>query len=322
MVQLHPGAPFDISPWFDGFLSDPTRALPSLSLRPQPQFSPTGARFTAVVSLVFALCLESHVLAHEDLLARILSLTAQISTNQSNTEAILQRADLYRLHRNFQEAKADYTTAERSGPRSASLFLGQAQLQVDLGEDRAARLLFDQALKLSPTNKTVLLGRGRALARLGESKAAIADYTGSIASPVGVQAEEFLERASLQAAEFGPDEAIRGLDEGLVRLGWVVTLQQAALDYEMKRQKPEQALARLETILTRTNRKETWLVRKGEILLVAGKPSEARETLTFTLQTIEALPPRSRNSPWMMRLRAQVEVLIAGIDVINPVARK
>ena len=114
----------------------------------------------------------------------------------------------------------------------------------------------------------------------------------------------------------------RGLDEGLVRLGWVVTLQQAALDYEMKRQKPEQALARLETILTRTNRKETWLVRKGEILLVAGKPSEARETLTFTLQTIEALPPRSRNSPWMMRLRAQVEVLIAGIDVINPVARK
>ena len=228
---------------------------------------------------------------------------------------MLQRADLYRLHGSFKEAKADYATAEKLVPISAPLFLGQAQLQVELGEHLAARLLFDKALRLSPTNKTALLGRGRVLARLGERKAAIADFTDSIALPMGVQAEEFLERASLQASEFGPDEAIKGLDEGLLRLGWMVTLQQAALDYEMQRQKPEQALARLETILTRTSRKEAWLARQGEILLAAGKPNEANEVLLLALRTIEALPPRSRTSPWMMRLRTQVEGLISGIDI-------
>jgi predicted Zn-dependent protease len=196
-------------------------------------------------------------------------------------------------------------------PDSAALLLGRARLHVDVGEDPAARVAFDEFISRFPTNSVALLGRARVLARLGERKAAIADYSRAIAVSGSPQPEEFLDRASLQAAEFGPDEAIKGLDEGLARLGWVVTFQKAAIDYELKRQRPDLALARLETIIARANRKETWLAWKGEILLAAGKPQEAQAAFLAALKAMDALPARMRMSPGMVQLRAKVEASLA-----------
>ena len=247
------------------------------------------------------------VLAHEDLMARILLLTEQLNTNQTNVSVLIQRGDIYRLHGNWPEARNDYATAEKLAPDSGEVLLGQAQLHVEVGEDPAARAAFDKFIARFPTNSVALLGRARVLARLGERKAAIADYSRAIVVASSPQPEEFLERASLQATEFNADEAIKGLDEGLVRLGWVVTFQKAAIEYELKRQRPDQAQVRLETIIARANRKETWLVWEGEILLAAGKPREAQEVFLAALQAVDALPPRMRTSPGMVQLRSKVE---------------
>ncbi len=247
------------------------------------------------------------VLAHEDLTARILLLTAQISTNQNNVAVLIQRGDMYRLHGNWPEARKDYAAAEKLAPDSGEVLLGQAQLHVDLGEDPAARAAFDKFIARFPANSVALLARARVLARLGERKAAIADYSRAIAVSSSPQPEEFLERASLQATEFGADEAIKGLDEGLVQLGWVVTFQKAAIEYELKRQRSDQALVRLETIIERANRKETWLAWEGEILLAAGKPRKAQEVFLAALKAMDALPPRMRTSPSMVQLRTKVE---------------
>ena len=97
----------------------------------------------------------------------------------------------------------------------------------------------------------------------------------------------------------------------MARLGWMVTLQVAAIDLELNRQRPDEALARLETIVSRSNRKETWLARKGEILLAAGKTQEAQEVLSAALRAIDGLQPRMRTSPGMIELRAKVERLLA-----------
>ncbi len=267
--------------------------------------------------LIILLCLMlgtagvRRVLAHEDLTARILLLTAQISTNQNNVAGLIQRGDMYRLHGNWPEARKDYAAAEKLAPDSGEVLLGQAQLHVDLGEDPAARAAFDKFIARFPANSVALLARARVLARLGERKAAIADYSRAIGVSSSPQPEEFLERASLQATEFGADEAIKGLDEGLVQLGWVVTFQKAAIEYELKRQRSDQALVRLETIIARANRKETWLAWEGEILMAAGKPREAREVFNAALKAIDTLPPRMRTSPGMVQLRTKVEAALA-----------
>ena len=102
----------------------------------------------------------------------------------------------------------------------------------------------------------------------------------------------------------------------MARLGWQVTLQKAAIDLELKRHRPDEALMRLETIIARSNRKGPWLAWKGEILLAAGKTQEAREVLSATLQTIDGLPPRMRTAPGMTELRAKVERSLALLPVV------
>lgn len=280
------------------------------------------ARLIIVVSLALSPVGTWHVLAHEDLTARILLLTAQISTNQNNVDALIQRGDMYRLHGNWMEARNDYAAAGKLAPDSGAVLLGQAQLHVDVGEDPAARAAFDEFIARFRTNSVALLGRARVLTRLGERKAAIADYSRAIALAASPQPEEFLERASLQASEFGAEKAIEGLDEGLARLGWVVTFQKAAIDYELKRRRTDQALARLETIIARANRKETWLAWKGEILMAAGKPQEAEGVFLATLKAMDALPPRMRTSPGMVQLRAKVESLLASLRAGGEVNKK
>jgi len=265
----------------------------------------------AILNLLFMLACPRTAQGHADLLAFISRLTEQISTNQNNVEALIQRADLYRLHANWTEAQNDYAAAGKLAPGSTSLLLGQAQLHVDMGEDSAARAAYGAVLSRDPTNAAALFGRAPVLARLGERKAAIADYSRGLALAAFPQPGDFLERASLQATEFGTEEAIKGLDEGLARLGWMVTLQKAAIELELKRHRTDEALVRLETIIGRSNRKETWLAWKGEILLAAGKTDQAQDVLSAALQAIDGLPPRMRTSPGMTELRAKVERLLA-----------
>ena len=271
------------------------------------------ASLVIALGLALGAATAGRVLAHEDLLARISLLTAQISTNRDNVEALIQRGDTYRLHGSLKESQGDYAAAAKLAPNSAALLFGRAQLSVALGEDAAARTAFDEFISRFPTNRAALFCRARVLTRLGERRSAIVDYSRGIALLDSLSLEEFLERASLQAAESGADEAIKGLDEGLARWGWVVAFQQVAMDYELKRQRPDQALARLETIIARANRKETWLTRKGEILVAAGKPREAQAAFSTTLEAIDALPPRMSGSPGMVQLRGKVAGSLAAL---------
>jgi len=120
---------------------------------------------------------EGRVQAHEDLLARIASLTTQLSTNQNNVDTLLQRADLYRLHGDWPEARSDYVAVGKLTPNSAPLLFGLARLDADAGDNPAARAAYDEFISRFPTNGAAFIGRARVLTKLGERKAAIADYS-------------------------------------------------------------------------------------------------------------------------------------------------
>lgn len=274
-------------------------------------------RLIIVLGVILVPTCEWQAHAHQDLIALIGRLTAQIRTNPNDMEALLQRADLYRLHTNWSEARMDYAIARKIAPDSIPLLLGQAQLHVDMEDYAAARSAFDAVLSRNPTNCVALFGRAQVLTRLGERRDAIADYSRGLALTEFPRPDQFLARADLQAIEFGADAAITGLDEGMARLGWLVTLQRAAIDLELKRHRPDEALTRIETIIARSNRRETWLAWKGEILLASGKTQEAQEVLSASLKTIDGLPPRMRSAPDMTALRAKVERSLASLPVVG-----
>ena len=90
------------------------------------------------------------------------------------------------------------------------------------------------------------------------------------------------------------DEALRGIDEILARLGPVVTLQLTAIDIEVHRGDMDGALRRIDAAMTTTPRNEGWLELRGDILMCAGRAAEARQAYTAALEAMASLPPERR----------------------------
>lgn len=272
----------------------------------------SARRILCLIALLAIAPLSSH--AHEDLLLRIAGIAEQMRTNGISAELLLLRAELYRSHQDFASALRDYDAAAKGLTNSPVLNYGRAQALAGCGDVVKARAVFDEMLDRNPTNATALLGRARALTQLDLPKLAIADYNRAFTNLTNPHPEDYLERARLQAAESGPAVAVQGLDEGLARMGWTVTLQRKASDYDVARGSHDGALTRLETILSRSTRKESWLALRAEILEKAGRKTDARGVFQSALKAIDELPARLAMSENTVKLRARIETALTWLN--------
>jgi hypothetical protein len=112
---------------------------------------------------------------------------------------------------------------------------------------------------------------------------------------------------------------LQTLDIGIKRFGPIPALQTPAIDLELSRTNYSGALVRIETVLPQLLRKENWLARRGDVLLVAGRNAEARQSYREALAVISALPRRIQQSPPMLHLKSRVDEAIAAMaDVATP----
>ena len=253
-------------------------------------------RRLAVIGFYLAL-LSSFALAHEGLHEQIRAVTAKIKRDPKNASLYLQRGELYRLHREWTRAAADYDRAARLRPDLKIIDLARGKMSFESGRFQRAKFILDRFLSQQPDHYEGLITRARVLNRLGLRSDAIEDFTHALAKSAVADPDLYIERAQVTAAdEKRTDEALIGLDEGIKRLGPLVTLQLTAIDLELRRRNYDAALARLDGITSQSERKETWLVRRGEILKLAGRQEEARAAFNAALAAIESLPPERRQS--------------------------
>ncbi|MDQ3685768.1 MAG: tetratricopeptide repeat protein [Acidobacteriota bacterium] len=256
----------------------------------------------------------SFSLAHDGVHEQIAEVTRQIERDPQNAALYLKRGELHRLHRDWNKATLDYDRAARLNPQLAAVDHARGKMLYESGKHEPAKLRLDRFLSRQPEHVEALVTRGRVLAKLSRHAEAARDFTAAIAlSSPRPQPEMYIERAEALAAageEFRA-EALRGLDEGIEKLGSLVTLQLAALDLELAEKLYDRALARLERITAAAPRKETWLARRGEILERAGRNAEARDAYAAALAAIETLPPHRRRvkaaTELETRLRAALE---------------
>ena len=104
------------------------------------------------------------------------------------------------------------------------------------------------------------------------------------------------------AGEAHLPQAILSLDEGIGRLGPVISLMQPALELEIRLKRFDAALERIERIRAALPRAETWLARRGEVLVLAGRREEARESFVEALAKIAALTERQRSTQAVRQL--------------------
>ena len=248
---------------------------------------------TLAVCLTF---MSSYVRAHDDLHEQIVLVTAKIKRDPKNASLYLQRGELHRLRRDWRRAAADYDRAERLQPSLTTVDLARGKMFFESRRPLEARRMLDRFLSRQPDDVDGLVTRARVLAAIGARVEAVRDFTGALTLDKNPDPALYLERAQVLAVDEQHEEMLRGLDEGIKRLGPVVTLELAAIDLEIRRKNFDAALTRLDLIAAQSERKEIWLVRRGEILRSAGRIDEARESFKAALLAIEALSPDRRQS--------------------------
>ena len=254
------------------------------------------AKKLAGIAVCLAL-LSPFALAHEGLHEQIVAITAKIKRDRKNASLYLQRGELHRLHRDWTRAGADYDRAARLQPDLKIVDLARGKMLFESGRLKRARFTLDRFLSQQPDHYEGLITRARVLAQIGLRRDAITDFTHALAKSAVPDPDIYIERAQVTAGEEkGVDEALVGLDEGMKRLGPLVTLQLSAIELELRRNKYDAALARVDAVSSQSERKETWLVQRGEILKLAGRQEEARAAFNAALAAIASLPPERRQS--------------------------
>jgi tetratricopeptide (TPR) repeat protein len=245
--------------------------------------------------------------AHQNLEARLATLTAEIAQATNHAALYLQRGEVHREHLDWPAAAADYDRAARLDAKLGAVDLCRARMLADSARLPEARAQFDRYLACCPEDGRGYVERARVLIRLKQHHAAVADFTQALLLLRESQPEIFLERAQALLADDRVDEALRGLDEGVKKLGPVVTLQVVALELELKQKQFDAALARLDTIMAQAARKENWFARRGDIERQAGRPEDARKSYAAALSAVTNLPAHLQQSPFVLNLQTRVQ---------------
>ena len=256
--------------------------------------------------------------AHPGIDEQIVELNKLIAAEPTDATLYLRRGELYRIHRDWKQAEADYTHALKLDPELviARQCIGRMMLE----SDRAAEAIdpLEAYLAERPADTKTLALLSRAYMKLGKHLEAANSYTRTLATVTDgkPRPEYYLERARALVAA-GPkhiDKALAGLDEGLQALGHPVTLQLYAIELEIDQLRYDAALARVDQIASRSVRKETWLIQRGEILEKAQRTEQARQAYQAALDAIEALPKSRIKNRAVERLQAQAT---AGIERVT-----
>ena len=243
-----------------------------------------------------ALTLPAELVAHSELQEQIDAVTEELKREPDSAERHLRRGELHREHEDWKAAAADYDRAAELAPGLNVVMLARGRMLLQSGQHEASLQALDLFLAKEPEHAEALVARARALRKLGRPFEAAEDFDKAIARLEKPEPDYYVERA-LALVEAGPQyraEAVKALDAGTARLGSVPALELFALELETAAGRHDAALARVDRLAAKAQRKETWLTRRGDILIKANRPAEARQALTEALGSIESLPLRQR----------------------------
>ena len=255
----------------------------------------------------------SQAFAHGDLHDRIVEITAQIARQPANADLIFKRAELNRQHEDWPAALADYAKVDAITPGLPGVHFGRGSILLAQGKTAAAIAALDLGLAAAPENVEALATRARAHVALGDVDAAVADYDRALSLAPRPEPDHYLERANALAGAKPPrlDEAALGLEAAMTRLGAIPSLGLTLCDIEVRRGNFDAALALNDKLRARLKRQESWLERRGDILLTAGRKAEGADAIKEALALVEALPAHVRHTKATGDLEARLRVRVS-----------
>ncbi|HUR32930.1 MAG TPA: hypothetical protein VM032_03990 [Vicinamibacterales bacterium] len=258
--------------------------------------------------LAVAVCLAPGrpAAAHDAVPEQIAALSSRIAAEPTRADLYVQRSDLYRAAGDFTKARRDLDRASALAPGLFAAQFAYARLALETHQPAEAIVAASAFLSREPRHVPALLVRARAHRLLGQRAQAVADFSRAI--ELAPLPDLVIERARvLQASPARLDEALDGIDDGIRRLGAVVTLELEAIEIERRLRRFDAALARVEIVAARSPRKEQWLARRAALLEDAGRATDALEAYRLAHATAESLPPHVRSSRATATLVSEIQ---------------
>ena len=252
--------------------------------------------------------------AHGPVHEQILILTAELEQHPDDPVRLSRRGELLLLHGLPADAQKDFERVATLRPRDITneFHLGQASLDLGATNDAVRRL--ERFVTERPDSVPGHQSLFRALRLAGRPREAAAQLDAAITLSPDPLPDWYLEQArALQDASASAEEILRPLDAGIARLGPLPALELMAVEVEQQRGTPDRALARLDALAARAERKERWIARRGDVLLKAGRTNEARLEYQSSLRAIDALPEKLRRAWTASELRQQLEAKLASL---------
>jgi tetratricopeptide (TPR) repeat protein len=249
-------------------------------------------------------------LAHESLLLSIRTVSAAIDRAPQDASLYLKRAELQRLHHDWEAARADLARVAALAPELVVVDVYRGRLLLDEGRLDEAIAILSPYLEQHPDDAQARLSRARALATLERPMEAVTDY--SIALEQYQTPELYLERSDVLAAS-GTEQlaaALEGLDEGIERLGPLPAFELRTVDYELRRGDIDAALRRVDRAVARSALKGPWLLRRAEILERANQPDEAVLDYKAAHAAVLQLPEHRRLTRMFQDLETRIAVAL------------
>jgi tetratricopeptide (TPR) repeat protein len=259
------------------------------------------------------------IYSHGDLHEAIEELSFQIKNNPTNHALRLKRGELELAHGNWQAALEDFDRAAQLSPDIAGYGFARAKALLHGGKLSLAKKGLAPFLARYPTHFEGLLLHARILAGLGQSLEAAKEIRKAIAAD-RAEPDVYVECARILMAAEGNHlpEALEVINDGIRKLGHIVTLELLAIELEIKLNRYEQALVRIESARKGSACPEMWLLRKGQTLERAGRIQEAGEAYLVALRSLEALPSARRSSPGTTMIEAHLNAALAKIGSKQP----
>ena len=252
------------------------------------------------------------VTAHAPIKERISELNKQLEQDPNNIELYLARGELFRIHKEWSASEADFKRVIKLDQEDIEVHLYLGRMFLSSGRLRKAESELKHYLEYMPGNNLARVELAQILLALDRRLDAIKEYTRAINSHPQPSQDWYLQRAKALSEGGDPylEEALNGLDQGIQRLGPLVSLQLYAISLELKKGLYNEALVRLDQVAAQSSRKETWLVRRAEILAKAGRNDKAMDALNNALTALHSLPQHRRNTKAMLKLEISILELL------------
>jgi len=253
------------------------------------------------------------VSAHGDLHEQIAAASRAIARQPDDAALYLARGELYRGHHETEPALADYAIALRLDLTLDAARLARGRLLLEAGRPGDSLPDLDRFLAAQPNHAEALVVRARARSATADPSHARIDYDRALG--LSPNPDWYIERARLVRVSAGPAAALDGLDEGMARLGPVVTLTLEAIECELSLADYDAPLLRLDRLTAASGAHPHWTLRRGDILLAAGRAPDARAAFITAIAALDALPPERQHTRQNEALRAHAASALADLEI-------